>query len=130
MISSLTTHAGGRPVGFMFAFAVLSWLGEFVHNLYELPNLTPLSPENSIPAVISLALFAMWWLMPSNRVASVLFLAWGLLHLIGGGILSVMPFGFLPFYPRQTLDHYAAHVEYGLAQIPLILLAIKQLRAR
>jgi hypothetical protein len=80
--------------------------------------------------VVSLVLFAMWWLMPSNRAATVLLLAWALLHLIGGGIISVLPFGFLPFYPSQTLDHYAAHVVYGLAQVPLIMLAIKQLRTR
>jgi hypothetical protein len=113
----------------MFAVTALSWLGEYVHNLYELPQLSVLSPENSITAVISLALFCVWWLTPLSRAAALLLLGWSLLHLIGGAIISVMPLPFLPFYPEQTLDHYAAHLVYGLAQIPLIVVAIRQLRA-
>jgi len=112
----------------MLLFIVLSWLGEYIHNLYELPQLTPLSPENSITALISLILFLVWWLTPFTHLATLLLLLWGLLHLIGGGIVSVMPFGFLPFYPEQTLDHYAAHGVYVLAQVPLIVLATKELR--
>ena len=50
-----------RPVALMFGCVLLSWLGEYVHNLYELPDLTLLSPENSIPAMISLGLFFVWW---------------------------------------------------------------------
>jgi hypothetical protein len=119
-----------RPVALMFTFTLLSWLGEFVHNLKELPQLTVLSPENSIPAAVSLALFGLWWLSPFKRGAALLLLAWALLHLVGGAILSVIPFGFLPFYPEQSPGHYAAHVLYGVAQLPLAYLALKQLRAR
>jgi hypothetical protein len=114
----------------MLLFTLLSWLGEYVHNLFELPNLTILSPENSIPALISLALFTVWWRAPARQAAGLLLLIWGLLHLVGGGIISVIPFGFLPFYPDQTLDHYAAHAVYGGAQLPLIVLLISQLRVR
>jgi hypothetical protein len=114
----------------MFIFLTISWLGEYIHNLFELPKLTVLSPENSLPAFVSLALFAAWWLTSFNRGVTILILAWGMLHLIGGALLSVIPFPFLPFYPEQTLDHYAAHVGYGIAQLPLIVLAIRELRAR
>ncbi len=119
-----------RPLGLMLLYTLLSWLGEYVHNLFELPNLTLFSPENSIPALISLVLFTVWWLTPGRQAAGLLLLLWSLLHLIGGAILSVLPFGFLPFYPDQTLEHYAAHVAYGVAQLPLIVLLIRQLRVR
>jgi hypothetical protein len=129
MASEITAGVARRPIGLMLAATLLSWLGEYLHNLYELPALTLLSPENSITAAISLALFAVWWLTPFGRAAALLLLAWGLLHLVGGGIISVIPFGFLPYYPEQTLDHYGAHVFYGLAQLPLIIMAARELRA-
>ncbi len=128
MASSSTTSSVRRPVGLMLVFTLLSWLGEYTHNLAELPSLTLISPENSLPALISLALFGVWWLTPFNRTPTFLLLAWALLHLMGGAIVSVIPFGFLPFYPEQTVEHYAAHVMYGLAQLPLIMLAVQRLR--
>ena len=128
MALSSTTSAVRRPVGLMLMFTLLSWLGEYTHNLAELPRLTLISPENSLPALVSLALFGVWWLTPFNRTPTVLLLAWAFLHLMGGAIVSVMPWGFLPFYPEQTLEHYAAHVVYGLAQLPLIMLAVQRLR--
>jgi hypothetical protein len=60
----------------------------------------------------------------------VLLLLWAALNLVGGGIVSVLPLEILPFNPPQTLAHYAAHLLYGLAQLPLILLMIKTLRAQ
>jgi hypothetical protein len=130
MITSLNASTVRRSAVLMLIFLAISWLGEYVHNLFELPTLTALSPENSLPALVSLALFAAWWLTRFNRALTLLILAWGTLHLIGGAILSVIPFPFLPFYPEQTLSHYAAHIGYGLAQLPLIILAIRQLRNR
>ena len=76
------THIVERVAGLMLLLTILSWLGEYIHNLYELPNLTLLSPENSIPALISLVLFLVWWLTPFERAAPLL-LAWGSLHLSG-----------------------------------------------
>jgi hypothetical protein len=130
MVPSLTADSVRRSASLMFIFLTISWLGEYIHNLFELPNLTVLSPENSLPALVSLALLAGWWLTRFNRVLTLLILAWGSLHLIGGAVLSVIPFPFLPFYPEQTFNHYAAHVEYGLAQLPLIILAVRELRTR
>jgi hypothetical protein len=105
-----------RQVGLVAAFTVLAWLGEYIHNLVELPQLTPLSPENSLPALAFLLFFLGWWRLPYKRLTAILMLAYAALHLVGGAILSVIPFPFLPFYPEQSLRHYLAHIVYGLAQ--------------
>jgi hypothetical protein len=52
------------------------------------------------------------------------------LNLVGGGILSVLPLGLFTFQPEQSLRHYAIHVTYGVAQIPLAVLAARALRRR
>ena len=122
MKSTLTTYR----VALIAAFTVLAWLGEYVHNLVELPQLTILSPENSIPALIFLVLFAGWIISPYKRAAAILIVVWSLLHLIIGAVVTVIPFTFLPFYPEQTLRHYLAHLFYGVAQLPLISLMLKQ----
>src|SRR5687768_8424164 len=109
-------------------FMLISWIGEFVHNRYELPQLTILSPENSIPLVISVVLFVLWIVLPARRVMLILILVWALIHLIGGAMLSVLPLPILPFVPEQSVGHYASHVIYGLAQIPLIALISRDLR--
>jgi hypothetical protein len=119
-----------RPVRWIAAFVFLSWVGEFLHNRIELPGLGLLSQENSITALITAALFLLWWFLPSRKWPAILLFSWGMLHLLGGAILSVIPFSFLPFYPEQTLTHYLAHHLYGLAQIPLIIAMLAQLRKR
>lgn len=109
------------------AFTLLSWLGGYIHNFIELPQLTLLSLENSLTALVAAMLFLGWWLLPYKRIAAGLFLAWALLHFIVGAVITVIPFSFLPFYPEQTLIHYVAHLVYGLTQLPLILAMISQL---
>ena len=96
MVSNVAANSVRRSASLMFMFLTISWLGEFVHNLYELPNLTIASPENSLPALLSLGLLAAWWLTRFSRVVMLLVLAWGSLHLIGGAVLSVIPFPFRP----------------------------------
>ena len=122
MSSSQRAH-----VRWIAAYTALSWLGEYVHNLVDLPRLTALSPENSIPALISLMLFFAWWRLPYKRLAASAMLGWALVQLIGG-ILSVIPFGFLPYEPAQTVKHYLMHALYALAQLPLIAALIWQLK--
>jgi hypothetical protein len=118
-----TTH---RCIGWVAAFTLLSWFGEFVHNRADLPLLSLLSPENTIPAMITGLLFLAWWLLPLKRTTHVTLLSWAWLNLIGGGILSVLPFPFWPYHPAQTVFHYAMHVLYGLAQLPLIVTLMRQ----
>ena len=108
-------------------FAFVSWLGEVVHNFVDLPQLTVRSPENSIPALVSAVLVMAWSLLHSKQFPTLALLIWALMHLIVGGLLSVMPFPFWPFFPAQTLLHYGMHGIYMLAQLPLILLLVGQL---
>jgi hypothetical protein len=122
------TSTPHRRIGWVAAGTLLSWLGEFVHNCADLPQLFLLSPENTIPALIASLLFLAWWLLPLKRTTHVALLSWALLNLIVGGVLSVIPFPFWPFYPEQTVFHYSMHVLYGLAQIPLILALLWQAR--
>ena len=117
-----------RSHGLVAALLALSWLGLFVHNSIELPALNLLSAENSLPALVAVLLFAGWWLLPTRRLAAALLLVWGLLHLVGGAIVTVIPFSFLPFVPDQNFTHYFAHFLYGLAQLPLIGVMIQQIR--
>ena len=117
-----------RSIALAGSAVVVSWLGEVVHNAIELPQLTVLSAENSLPGLLSLVLFLGWWLFPTKRAFAICLLAWALLHLTVGGILTVLPLPILPFYPEQTSGHYAAHLVYSLAQIPIILLMIRELR--
>jgi hypothetical protein len=124
-VSSVTAD---HPSGLVAALLTLSWLGLFVHNSIELPSLSLLSPENSLPALVAVLLFVGWWLLPTRRLAAALLLVWGLMHLIGGAIVTVIPFSFLPFVPEQNFTHYFAHFLYGLAQLPLISVMIQQIR--
>jgi hypothetical protein len=109
-------------------FTLLSWLGEYVHNLVDLPQLTMLSPENSIPAIISLGLFLAWWQLPFKRAGAAALFVWACVQLLGG-IITVIPFSFLPFYPAQTPLHYTMHIIYAATQLPLIAATIRQLKA-
>jgi hypothetical protein len=122
-------HTSTRHTVIVAAFTLLSWLGGYVHNSAELPQLTPLSPENSLPALLSVLLFLAWWRLPFRRLTTAAFLAWALIQGIVGGVLSVVPFPFWPYDPPQTLWHYAAHVIYAAAQIPLILALVAGLRS-
>ena len=115
-----------RSRGLVAALLALSWLGLFTHNSIELPSLNLLSPENSLPALVAVLLFIAWSLLPTRRLAAGLLLMWGLLHLVGGAIITVIPFSFLPFLPEQNFTHYCAHFLYGLTQLPLIWIMIQQ----
>jgi hypothetical protein len=127
-VKKTSSLSADRSPGLVAALLALSWLGLFVHNSIELPALNLLSAENSLPALVAVLLFTGWWLLPTRRLAAALLLVWGLLHLVGGAIVTVIPFSFLPFVPDQDFIHYFAHFLYGLAQLPLIGVMIQQMR--
>jgi len=122
------THKFMDP-GFLAALVLLSWLGMYIHTLFELA-LPVWRPENSGPFVLQLLLFLGWWRQPNRR----LMWAWLLLiwtagaQLLLGGILSAIPTPLWPFYPEQSLSHYSSHVIYSLAQIPLVWVLWRQIR--
>jgi hypothetical protein len=124
-MTEVTPH---RHIALAAAFSVLAWLGEYVHNRVELPQLAPLDPQNSLPGLVFAVLFAAWWLLPARRLMAILIIVWAILHLVGGAIITVIPFSFLPFYPEQSLRHYLAHIFYGLAQLPLMILMVLEIR--
>ena len=115
-----------RSRHWIVAAAALAWLGMFVHNVADLPNLTLASPENLIPGLIWLLLLGVWWAMPGRAAPTYLLVAWGLLNLIGG-FATVIPLPVWPFKPEQSLRHYSFHILYALAQLPLLALVRREL---
>ena len=114
------------PYGMASAVA-LAWLGMYIHNVADLPNLTLSSSENALPGLVWLLLFGLWWAMPGHSWPAVLLLAWGLLNLVGG-FTSVLPLPVLPFKPEQSLRHYMFHVLYAITQLPLLGIVRHELR--
>ena len=108
--------------------AVISILGLCLHNVADLDDQYPWSIETLGPAVFLAACLVIWRLRP--RPAGTLLLAWALLNLLGGAVLSVLPLPFLPFVPEQSVRHYSFHVLYALTQVPLLRAARAQMKAR
>ena len=77
---------------------------------------------------IQVALLA-WYTFPKRPSGTALrwLMYTGILQLLGGSILSVLPLSILPFVPAQTVDHYVSHVVYGVAQLPLLFVSIRGL---
>jgi hypothetical protein len=115
--------------GIVLASAIAA-AGMMVHNVFEFGPAFLLDSQTLIPLAI-FGLFALLaWARPANAVVHVALLAWAVLNLVGGGILSVLPLGLFPFQPEQSLGHYAIHVIYGVAQLPLVVVAARALRPR
>jgi hypothetical protein len=111
----------------MGAALALSALSMLAHNLYELP-LSPIDLENSGPIAFAAILGVAYALRPDSKVVTAAILGWGVLNLVIGGFVTVLPLPILPFTPEQSISHYAAHVVYSVGQIPLVVLAYRALR--
>lgn len=115
----------------VIAFAsVIAAAGMMAHNVFEFGSAFLASPETLIPVAIFGLLVLLAWARPDSIVVLIALLAWALLNLVGGGILSVLPLGLFPFTPEQSLGHYGAHVVYAVAQIPLVLVAVAAIQVR
>lgn len=118
-----------RPVS-RLAMAValaLSAGSMLAHNLYELP-LSPIDLENSGPILVAVLLGVAYAFNPGSKAVAAAALGWGVLNLLIGGIVSVLPLSILPFVPEQSITHYGAHVVYTLGQVPLVVLAYRAMR--
>ena len=121
-------HAEKRITVLAAGFCVVSWLGMMVHNAIELPGLPFTSAEVALPTLAYVVFFAAWRVLPYRRVTGSLLFTWGMLHLVVGGIITVIPFPFLPFTPEQSVRHYLAHIVYSVTQFPLVWMMYQNLR--
>ena len=112
----------------MAAALAISWGSMLAHNLYELP-LGPLDPENSGPLVVAVGLALVYAARPDSFLIATIAFAWGVLNLVVGGLLSVLPLSVLPFVPERSLSHYGAHVVYAMGQLPLVVVAYHAARS-
>jgi hypothetical protein len=115
----------------MTASVALSLLGLVIHNVREFGLGALLVPELGVLPMIVLAavIFIVWWRVPGGQTpGAILLVGFGLLNLLGGAIISVLPLSILPFEPEQTLVHYVSHILYGVSQLPLIWMGIRQIQ--
>lgn len=108
--------------------AVASSIGGLVvHNLVEFAPATVYGPETVVPAVITglLGVGMAWRPEPGIFAAAAIWA--GIVIIVGGA--SVLPLPIWPFVPEQTVAHYAAHVVYAVAQLPLLWIGWRGYRA-
>lgn len=107
----------------------MSWLGLWIHEFHRIPAQFGFTFEgllfHLLPALI---IFLACWRYPGHVFPIYGMWVLGILHGLGGGVLSVLPLPIWPFVPDQTLSHYVVHGVYFLAQVPLLLLAFTLMR--
>ena len=116
----------------MTAAVAISALGMAFHTVREFGWTGLVAPATgSIPIVgIQVALLVWWWRSRGARRSAARWLMWtAAFQLVGGAILSVLPLPILPFAPAQTFDHYLSHLVFGIAQLPLLFVSIRDLVA-
>jgi hypothetical protein len=91
----------------------ISLLGMTLHNWFELPNMPITRPEYILPSLYSLILFLGLWRQPTHyKIWEWLILIWGILHFVGGAIISVLPLTILPFTPKQSIYLITFHTSF------------------
>ncbi len=98
-----------------------------IHDRISLPDLSLLGPDVVLSTLVYVALFTAWWAWPGRLSLGLLF-GWTVLQFAAGGLLSVLPWPFLPFVPEQTLPHHVAHVLYAACQVPLLVVLLRNRR--
>jgi len=101
--------------------AAASGAGHVVHNVAEFPPRILLGPETVVPLGVTVAVALAMRRRPS-RATFLAAAAWALIVVFVGGA-SVFPIAVWPFDPDQSVSHYAAHLVYAVAQLPLLWIA-------
>ena len=107
----------------MIVCTVISCFGLWVHELYRVPQFLGFTPDSSFFMFVIAAALAYWWHRSHGAAAAASLFAYAAISLVGGA-LSALPLAWLPFKPDQTVDHYAVHVVYAVAQLPLMSVAL------
>jgi hypothetical protein len=107
----------------------VSWLGLWVHELHRVPRLLGFTPVGDLFMLPIAAGLALWWSRSRGAPAACALAIYATVNLVGA-VVTILPLGWLPFVPDQTVAHYAAHVIYAVCQLPLLTLAILQLQRR
>jgi hypothetical protein len=89
----------------VFATSAIAAGGMLAHNVLELGPAFLVDPQTLIPLMIFAVLAILAARETAGRGTWLALLAWGLLNLVAGGILSVLPTGLFPFQPEQTLEN-------------------------
>ena len=105
---------------------LVSWVGLWVHELHRVPTLVGFTPDGDLFMLAIAAGLAFWWSRSRGAAAAGALAAYAAVNMVGG-FLTVLPLGWLPFRPEQTLAHYSVHFVYAACQIPLLGLALKRL---
>jgi len=105
----------------------VSWLGLWVHEVHRVPSLLGITPDGDLFMLPIAAGLAIWWSRSRGTSAAGALAAYAIVNLVGG-LVSVLPLGWLPFTPEQTLAHYSVHLIYAACQVPLLGLAFKRLQ--
>jgi hypothetical protein len=107
----------------------VSWLGLWVHELHRVPRQLGFTPDGDLFMLPIAAGLAFWWSRSRGAPAARALAIYAAVNL-AGAVVTVLPLGMMPFVPEQTVAHYAAHVIYGVCQLPLLTLAIMRARRR
>ena len=97
-----------------------------MHEFHRVPGLLGITPDGDLFMLPIAAGLAIWWSRSRGAFAAGALAAYAIVNLVGG-LVSVLPLGWLPFTPEQTLAHYSAHLIYAACQVPLLGLTVKRL---
>ena len=105
------------------AALIVSGLGHVVHNLEEFPISILIGWETLFPLGVTILLGVAWYRHPGRSTFAAM-AGWAAIVIVFGGG-SLIPFGFLPFVPEQSVSHYAAHAVYAVMQLPLLWVGVR-----
>ncbi len=109
---------------------IVSYVGIWVHEFHRVPASLGLTPEGLLSLLLpAVVVFLAWWRFPRHAGPIAAMWGLGLLHLLGACV-TILPLAFLPFVPEQTITHYLVHAVYAVAQIPLLLVALRLAQRR